>query len=150
MNDGFIKVAAITPRVRVADTQYNARSVCENMLKAAASGAKIMVFPELCLTGYTCADLFYHEALTDGALKALSDVAACSVGVDALVIVGCPVRKEGKLYNCAVAICGGKILGVVPKTFLPNYNEFYEKRWFAPAPQGVEPFELLGQSTFFG
>ena len=150
MNDGFIKVAAITPRVRVADTEYNARSVCDNMLKAAASGAKIMVFPELCLTGYTCADLFYHEALTDGALKALSDVAACSVGVDALVIVGCPVRKEGKLYNCAVAICGGKILGVVPKTFLPNYNEFYEKRWFAPAPQGVEPFELLGQSTFFG
>ena len=150
MNDGFIKVAAITPKVRVADSEYNARAVCESMLKAAESGAKIMVFPELCLTGYTCADLFYQETLLDGALRALSDVAACSVGVDAIVFVGCPIRKDGKIYNCAVAINGGKILGVIPKTFIPNYNEFYEKRWFAPAPRGREEIELLGQTTFFG
>ncbi len=150
MNDGFIKVAAITPKVRVADSEYNARAVCESMLKAAESGAKIMVFPELCLTGYTCADLFYQETLLDGALRALSDVAACSVGVDAIVFVGCPIRKDGKIYNCAVAINGGKILGVIPKMFIPNYNEFYEKRWFAPAPRGREEIELLGQTTVFG
>ena len=138
MNDGFIKVAAVTPEVTVADTQKNAKIICDDILQATALGAKIIVFPELCLTGYTCADLFYHDVLLKNALRALSDVVSCSIGADALIFVGCPLRHSGKLYNCAVAINNGKILGAVPKTFLPNYNEFYEKRWFASALQTPE------------
>lgn len=150
MNDGFIKVAAVTPEVTVADTQKNAKIICDDILQATALGAKIIVFPELCLTGYTCADLFYHDVLLKNALRALSDVVSCSIGADALIFVGCPLRHSGKLYNCAVAINNGKILGAVPKTFLPNYNEFYEKRWFAPAPEQSEDISLLGQTVPFG
>ena len=150
MNDGFIKVAAVTPEVTVADTQKNAKIICDDILQAIALGAKIIVFPELCLTGYTCADLFYHDVLLKNALRALSDVVSCSIGADALIFVGCPLRHSGKLYNCAVAINNGKILGAVPKTFLPNYNEFYEKRWFAPAPEQSEEISLLGQTVPFG
>ena len=150
MNDGFIKVAAVTPEVTVADTQKNAKIICDDILQATALGAKIIVFPELCLTGYTCADLFYHDVLLKNALRALSDVVSCSIGADALIFVGCPLRHSGKLYNCAVAINNGKILGAVPKTFLPNYNEFYEKRWFAPAPEQFEEISLLGQTVPFG
>ena len=150
MNDGFIKVAAVTPEVTVADTQKNAKIICDDILQATALGAKIIVFPELCLTGYTCADLFYHDVLLKNALRALSDVVSCSIGADALIFVGCPLRHFGKLYNCAVAINNGKILGAVPKTFLPNYNEFYEKRWFAPAPEQSEEISLLGQTVPFG
>ena len=150
MNDGFIKVAAVTPEVTVADTQKNAKIICDDILQATALGAKIIVFPELCLTGYTCADLFYHDVLLKNALRALSDVVSCSIGADALIFVGCPLRHSGKLYNCAVAINNGKILGAVPKTFLPNYNEFYEKRWFAPAPEQSEEMSLLGQTVPFG
>ena len=150
MNDGFIKVAAVTPEVTVADTQKNAKIICDDILQATALGAKIIVFPELCLTGYTCADLFYHDVLLKNALRALSDVVSCSIGADALIFVGCPLRHSGKLYNCAVAINNGKILGAVPKTFLPNYNEFYEKRWFAPAPEQPEEISLLGQTVPFG
>lgn len=150
MNDGFIKVAAVTPEVTVADTQKNAKIICDDILQATALGAKIIVFPELCLTGYTCADLFYHDVLLKNALRALSDVVSCSIGAYALIFVGCPLRHSGKLYNCAVAINNGKILGAVPKTFLPNYNEFYEKRWFAPAPEQSEEISLLGQTVPFG
>lgn len=150
MNDGFIKVAAVTPEVTVADTQKNAKIICDDILQATALGAKIIVFPELCLTGYTCADLFYHDVLLKNALCALADVVSCSIGADALIFVGCPLRHSGKLYNCAVAINNGKILGAVPKTFLPNYNEFYEKRWFAPAPEQPEEISLLGQTVPFG
>ena len=150
MNDGFIKVAAVTPEVTVADTQKNAKIICDDILQATALGTKIIVFPELCLTGYTCADLFYHDVLLKNALRALSDVVSCSIGADALIFVGCPLRHSGKLYNCAVAINNGKILGAVPKTFLPNYNEFYEKRWFAPAPEQSEEISLLGQTVPFG
>lgn len=150
MNDGFIKVAAVTPEVTVADTQKNSKIICDDILQATALGAKIIVFPELCLTGYTCADLFYHDVLLKNALRALSDVVSCSIGADALIFVGCPLRHSGKLYNCAVAINNGKILGAVPKTFLPNYNEFYEKRWFAPAPEQSEEISLLGQTVPFG
>lgn len=150
MNDGFIKVAAITPEISVADPQKNAKVICDDILKATALGAKVIVFPELCLTGYTCGDLFYHDVLLKNALCALSDVASCSVGADALIFVGCPIRKDGKIYSCAVAINKGKILGAVPKTFLPNYNEFYEKRWFAPAPEEREEISLLGQTVPFG
>lgn len=150
MNDGFIKAAAVTPEVTVADTQKNAKIICDDILQATALGAKIIVFPELCLTGYTCADLFYHDVLLKNALRALADVVSCSIGADALIFVGCPLRHSGKLYNCAVAINNGKILGAVPKTFLPNYNEFYEKRWFAPAPEQSEEISLLGQTVPFG
>lgn len=150
MNDGFIKVAAVTPEVTVADTQKNAKIICDDILQATALGAKIIVFPELCLTGYTCADLFYHDVLLKNALRALADVVSCSIGADALIFVGCPLRHSGKLYNCAVAINNGKILGAVPKTFLPNYNEFYEKRWFAPAPEQPDEISLLGQTVPFG
>ena len=99
MNDGFIKVAAVTPEVTVADTQKNAKIICDDILQATALGAKIIVFPELCLTGYTCADLFYHDVLLKNALRALADVVSCSIGADALIFVGCPLRHSGKLYN---------------------------------------------------
>ena len=90
----------------------------------------MLVLPELCITGYTCQDLFFQQTLLDGALNALKDITEHSAGLDMLIAVGCPLRFRGELYNCAVVMKDGKILGVVPKKFLPNYNEFYEKRHF--------------------
>ena len=130
MKYGFIKAAAITPEIRVADTEFNAASIISGIEKADAMNVELLVFPELCITGYTCADLFYSETLLKGALKALRKVAACTKGKKILVFVGLPLKKGGRLYNVAAAICDGRVLGFVPKTYMPNYNEFYEKRYF--------------------
>lgn len=150
MKDGFIKVAAVTPDVCVADAAANAEAVCEGIIKAASLGAKIMVFPELCLTGYTCGDLFYHDVLLEAAYSALDKVRKLTERTDALVFVGCPVRAGSSIYNCAVALSGGKILGVVPKTHLPGYNEFYEKRQFSECPSGIRSISLCGREAPFG
>lgn len=142
MKDGFIKVAACTPEIRVADTAFNAEKIIEQMDKCRAAGVKIAVFPELCITGYTCQDLFYQDTLLDGAMRALANIAKHTAGSDMLVAVGCPVRAKGKLYNCAAVLQNGEVLRFIPKTHLPNYNEFYEARHFAPYCGGSVQVEL--------
>lgn len=145
MRDGFIKTAAVTPDIRVADCEYNAEQICKNMQAAAEGGAKIIVFPELCITGYTCGDLFWQEVLLEGAREALGTIVKASGHVDALVFVGLPWEKNGKLYNAAAAINRGKLLGLVPKKNLPNYSEFYEMRHFEPGMEEVEFLKVKGQ-----
>lgn len=130
MKDGFIKVAAVTPKVRVADTEYNGEKIREYMKIAADKGVKVTVFPELCITGYTCQDLFFQDSLIVAAKKELIKIKDYSADLDGIFFVGLPLQVNGKLFNVAAAVCRGKILGIVPKTFLPNYNEFYEARHF--------------------
>ncbi len=130
MFDGFVKVAAATPYLKVADCGFNAKEIISLIDEAAGRGVKILVFPELCVTSYTCQDLFFQSVLIDGALTALREIVAVSEGHDMLVTVGCPLRFGGALYNCAVVFKDGRVLGVVPKKFLPNYNEFYEARQY--------------------
>ncbi len=132
MKDGFIKVAACTPEIRVADVDYNVGKIMEQIDLCKKNGVKIAVFPELCVTGYTCQDLFFQDTLLDKAMHGVIKIAKAAEKLDMLVAVGCPVRTKGKLYNCAAVLKDGKILCFVPKTHLPNYNEFYEARHFAP------------------
>ena len=132
MKDGFVKVAAATPSIRVADTAHNAAAIMDMMAKAAVERAKILALPELCITGYTCGDLFLQKALLEDAIAALERIAEYSRGLDMLIFAGLPVEADGGLYNCAAAVYDGRLLGLVPKANLPNYGEFYEKRWFVP------------------
>lgn len=133
MKHGFVKAAAMTPRIRVADTAYNAERIIEQIDEAAGKGAKIIVFPELCITGYTCQDLFWQETLLSGAKEALIRIEEHSEKYDALIFVGLPLEKNGKLYNVAAAIHNGEILAFIPKTAIPNYADSYELRHFTPA-----------------
>jgi NAD+ synthase (glutamine-hydrolysing) len=144
MRDGFVKTAAITPKIRVADTKYNAELICGHVKEACAAGAKVIVFPELCITGYTCGDLFLQDRLLSQALEALMQVAERTSDADALIFLGLPLAYRGKLYNVAAALCQGKILGFVPKTWLPTYNEFYEGRHFATGKGISADVELPG------
>lgn len=130
MQFGFIKVAAVTPKIKVADPAYNGKVVKESIIEASENGAKIIVFPELVLCGYTCNDLFLHKPLLDGCLKALDDIVLFSKFYDALIFVGLPLFYNGKLYNVAAAVNRGELLCYIPKTHIPNYAEFYEKRYF--------------------
>ena len=150
MQDGFIKTAAGTPDIKVADCEYNCGQITALIEKASAQGARILVLPELCVTGYTCQDLFFQQELLDGALSALKTIVQSTAGKNMLTAVGCPLRFRGELYNCAVMIMDGRILGVVPKKYLPNYNEFYEKRHFTAAPDGQYDIEIFGESVPFG
>ena len=147
MKDGFISVACGTPKLRLADCDYNAEQTFTMMRAAEQAGAKVLVLPELGLTGYTCGDLFYQEALLRGAEQALSTVLDATRNLEVVTAVGMPVRKDNFLYNCAVIIQSGHVLGVVPKTHLPNYGEFYEKRQFAPAPQEDDYITFCGQEA---
>ncbi len=131
MRQGFVKTAAVTPKIRVADTTYNGQVIRELMHKAVDEGAKLVVFPELCLTGYTCQDLFLQETLLAGAREELMKLAAESEDLDAIFFVGIPYEVNGKLYNMAAVFSRGQVLGMVPKSYIPNYNEFYEARHFA-------------------
>ena len=140
MRDGFIKVAAATPQIRVGDCAYNAEQASALVREAKQAGAVFVTFPELCLTGYTCGDLFFQNTLLDAAEEALFEVAQASEGI--LTVVGLPVRHGGKLYNCAAVCLDGRVLGVVPKTHLPTYGEFYERRQYAPAPQDISTVQL--------
>ncbi len=150
MFDGFIKVAAVTPKIKVADCIHNADEICRRMDEAADAGAKLIVFPELCLTGYTCQDLFWQGLMLEEAKHALHRVIAHTIEKEALVFVGLPWEKDGKLYNVAAAIQGGKLLGLVPKHFLPNYKEFYEARHFTPGNRKVEWVDYEGYPVPFG
>ncbi|MCH5343302.1 MAG: NAD(+) synthase [Acetatifactor sp.] len=150
MRQGFIKVAAVTPKIKVADPVHNAEEVCRRLEEACAKGAKIIVFPELCLTGYTCGDLFLQRLLLKEALVALRHVTEATDGKDALVMVGLPVERDGKLYNVAAVLHNGEILGMVPKANIPSYAEFYEGRHFAEGNRQVVTFCLDGKEIPFG
>ena len=130
MKDGYIKVAAVTPQVTVADVKENTKEILKVIREAAAQKAKIIVLPELCITGYTCQDLFLQEILLREAKDALLEISNQTKGIDALIFLGIPLEYHGKLYNTAAILNHGKILGIVPKRYIPNYNEFYEVRHF--------------------
>ena len=131
MNYGYVKVAAAIPGVRVADCQYNALQIIQQMKEADSKGVEIIIFPELSITAYTCGDLFSQQLLLDEALAALLKVTDASRQNQLVSIIGIPVEINGALLNCAAVIQNGRILGIVPKIYLPNYKEFYEMRWFA-------------------
>ena len=149
MKDGFIKAAAGTPAIRVADCAYNARQIIALMQEAAERGVKVLALPELCVTGYTCGDLFLQDTLLRGAEDALSHILRETAGLDMLTAVGLPVRCkwDNKLYNCAAVIQKGEVLGLIPKTCLPNYGEFYEQRWFVSGAGADFSVSLAGQEN---
>ena len=142
MYDGFVKVAMCTPRVSLADPFSNAEEIISLMSAAASDHAQVIIFPELCITGYTCGDLFFQNTLIRSAMAALAMIAEETDGMDAIVFVGLPIEKDGKLYNVAAALHDGQLLGFVPKRNIPNYNEFYELRHFSPGPKTVTTISL--------
>ncbi len=144
---GFIRVAAVTPRVYLADTHKNTAEIISLADEAAKEGASVVVFPELCTTGYCCADLFSQTVLLESAEKAVEEIASAAIHSGTMLIVGAPVPCAGRLYNCAVVIKGGKILGIVPKTYLPNSAEFYEMRWFESGASIDRQISYAGQSV---
>ena len=150
MKNGFVKVAAATPDIRVADVEFNTQNIINAMEEAQKNGAKILVFPELCVTGYTCSDLFDHSVLLKASRKALLEIAENTSDKDMLVFVGAPLEVNGKLYNVAAAMNQGEIIGFTTKTFLPNYGEFYEMRQFTPGPQTVREITFEGKKIPFG
>ena len=137
MKQGFVKVASATPRIRVADPVYNAQVICEQAKEAAEHGAKIVVFPELCITGYTC-----KELLLEKAKEALLTIAEETGQLETLFLVGLPVDKDGRLYNVAAVLYRGRILGMIPKKNIPMYAEFYEGRHFTPGEETVTEYRL--------
>ena len=149
MRDGFVKVAAGTPKIRVADCRYNAEQIFTLMREADKQGVKVLALPELCLTGYTCGDLFLQSTLLKGAEEGLRTILEATKNLDMVTAVGLPVwnKWDNKLYNCAAVIQSGEILGLVPKTYLPNYGEFYEGRWFASGAGVQAGLILCGQEV---
>ena len=149
MKDGFISVACGTPKLRLADCHYNAEQTFTMMRQAEKAGVKVLVLPELGLTGYSCGDLFYQDTLLRGAEEALATVLEATRNLEVVTAVGLPVRVNNRLYNCAAVIQKGQILGLVPKSHLPNYSEFYEKRQFSPAPDTDDGicFDFCGQNA---
>ncbi len=150
MQFGFVKVCSATVPIRVADVKFNTKNIISAVKASVSAGSRLTVFPELCVCGYTCGDLFNQSALLDGVNSALSEICGCTKGVGSLVIVGAPIADGGRLYNCAVVMSDGKILGVVPKTLIPNYGEFYERRHFSPAPKENSTIKVGGQTVPFG
>ncbi|MGN0812829.1 MAG: NAD(+) synthase [Candidatus Coproplasma sp.] len=150
MRYGFVKVCAATPKIKVADVDYNVNNIISAIKESAEKGSQITVFPELCLSGYTCGDLFNQTTLLKAVEEGLFHIKKATEGIKTLVFVGAPLRYADRLYNCAVAICDGEIKGVVPKTFIPNYGEFYEKRHFFPGFEECELIELCGDPVFIG
>lgn len=149
MRDGFVKVAAGTPDIKVADCIFNREQIVKNIREMEAEGAKIMVFPELCLSGYTCSDLFWQEQLLTSVVEQLLILKKETEGVDALIFVGLPYEHGGKLYNVAAVLHRGKILGMIPKSYLPNYNEFYEERHFYPGSAQWQETTIGGEKVPF-
>jgi NAD+ synthase (glutamine-hydrolysing) len=129
-NLGFVRAAVISPELRVADVTFNTQAIVAALREAAGRGCRLAVFPELSVTGYSCADLFYQRTLLDAAAAALADVASAAHEAGVATVVGLPLAVDGKLFNCAAFLAGGRVQGLVPKTFLPSTNEFYEERWF--------------------
>ncbi|NBJ92585.1 NAD(+) synthase [Parablautia muri] len=150
MKHGFIKVAAVTPKVKVADTIFNREQICQGIEKAMGEGAKVLVFPELCISAYTCEDLFLQERLLSSCKEQLIRIAEFTKGKDALVFVGLPFEREGKLYNVAAAVCDGEVLCMIPKTFIPSYGEFYETRHFRAGNKKAVWVNFNGKEIPFG
>ena len=148
MKDGFIKVAAATPEIKVADWRFNSQRIIQCIQEAKGQGASLITFPELCVTAYTCGDLFLQRTLLQGAQQAVASILPHTQ--DIVAIVGCPVESGGDLFNCAVVMSGGAILGIVPKSVVPNYGEFYELRHFTPAPEENRTVSFCGQPCPFG
>lgn len=138
MRDGFVKVAALTPAIRVADVDYNVDACVAAAREAAGEGARVIVLPELAITAYTCEDLFWQDALLDAAARGLARLVRETAALDALLLAGVPLRVNGKLYNCAAVASRGRLLGLVPKRNIPTYSEFYEGRHFCAGPAEVE------------
>lgn len=128
---GYIRVGCAVPKIKVADCKFNKEQIIHILDKAQKDFVKILVFPELCMTGYTCGDLFHQQTLLDETETQIKEICDLTKTLDMLFFIGAPIMVSGKLYNCALALNQGKILKIVPKTYLPNYNEYYEKRWFA-------------------
>ena len=150
MKDGFVKVCCATPKIKVADVDHNANEIIKLMYDASENGAKVIVFPELCITGYTCQDLFLQGKLLDKALEGLDRIIDATNGIDALVFVGTPLEVDGKLYNTAAAIFAGHILAFIPKKNLPNYAEYYEARHFYPGFSDPVCIGYKGQDVVIG
>ncbi|MCB0044642.1 MAG: NAD(+) synthase [Caldilineaceae bacterium] len=143
---GLVRVAAISPALRVADVTGNVAAIVAALEEAATQGVQLALFPELCLTGYSCGDLFMQTRLHEAAAVGLAEIAAATARLDLVAVAGLPVPVDGRLYNCAAFLAGGRIIGVVPKIFLPNYNEFYEARWFRPGDETqATAIDLAGQ-----
>lgn len=148
---GFIRVAVAIPTVRVADCNYNAERTLHLARRASKNHAAIVLFPELGISAYTNEDLFHQDALLDDAQSAIASIKTQSHDILSIIAVGAPLRLEGKLFNCAVVIYKGKVLGIVPKTYIPNYREFYEKRQFSSAWHAVKrEVSFLGETVQFG
>ncbi len=150
MEHGFLKVAAVTPKLKVADTIFNREQICNGIEEAVSKGAKVLVFPELCLSGYTCGDLFLQKRLLDCCRQELIRVAEFTRNRDALVFVGLPFERDGKLYNTAAAVQNGDVLCLIPKAFIPAYGEFYETRYFCPGNRQAVPVVLGEREIPFG
>lgn len=139
MNSGFLKVAAVSPRVTVGGIKQNLENAIQELHAAERDGIKLLVFPELYLSAYTCGDLFLQRTLQENCKKVLLTLCDKTKGSDMVVCVGVPLVWKARLYNCAAVLQNGQILAVIPKTYLPNYNEYYEKRWFASGDQMYLP-----------
>ncbi|MCR5216148.1 MAG: NAD(+) synthase [Lachnospiraceae bacterium] len=150
MKDGYIRVACATPKIRVADVEYNTDAVIKQMQEAGKKNAKVIVFPELVLTGYTCQDLFLQNTLLDGAMNGLEKILKASKKIHSLVVVGLPFMEGDHLYNVAAVLFEGELLALVPKKYLPNYNEFYEMRHFRPGQDETREIEVFGRKVLFG
>lgn len=150
MKDGFIKVAAGTPEIQVTNCKYNADAIIAMIQRAERDEVKVLVLPELTIVGYTCGDLVLSTALTDAAMRALERITRATEGSDMVVAIGVPIVFGHLLYNCAAVVQDGRVLGVIPKTHLGNYGEFYEKRTYAAALETIEEMELFGQKAPFG
>lgn len=151
MNHGFIRVAAAVPELKVADCQYNAIKISELTKAANEAAARIVVFPELSLTGYSCGDLFHQHTLLQAALKQLKGLLEATASIDTVVIVGIPIVTDNQLFNCAAVMQKGRLLGIVPKTYIPGYKEFYEERWFASGSRAIcNSIQLFGLEVPFG
>src|SRR4030095_5933573 len=148
---GFVRGAVGTPRVRCASPEFNARETAGLARRAAAAGAVLALFPELGISAYSNEDLFQQDALQDATVKALEELAGATRDLPTLLVVGLPLRADDRLFNCAVVLQRGRILGAVPKSYLPNYREFYEKRQFASAAQAISTsVRVAGQEVPFG
>ena len=149
---GFLRVAAASPRVWLANPAKNAAEIIRMAGEAAGRGTSVLVFPELCVTGYSCADLFAQDRLLTAAEEAVAQILKATKGLHLLLAIGVPVRLEGRLYNCALLVKEGKLLGIVPKTYLPNAAEFYEMRWFQSGDKLADPVytEFAGQTAPIG
>ena len=132
----YIRIACAVPRVQVANVEKNTQDICDYMRSADAQNTDVLLFPELALTGYSCGDLFFQDSLLQAAEKGLQKIISCANDYPALTtVVGLPVRAGSRLLNCAAVISGGQLRALISKTFLPDYDEFEESRWFSPAPK---------------